>query len=146
MCLFRNSAKSTPVPFAVSRVQCIMITVFTAKKTKIELPQKQLKTPYFREQDKGEPHFADLTHLKQKRDTRFERKKTSNKRKMNTENEWFDKALEYYEKEKSQNPDYLSFDNAMIKTFARRIVGQIKEQMKLDNEQCELLLKVIFRN
>ncbi len=35
--------------------------------------------------------------------------------------------------------------NITIKTFARRIVGQIKEQMKLDNEQCELLLNAIFR-
>lgn len=58
--------------------------------------------------------------------------------------EWLDKALECYEKEKSQNPDYPSFDDAMIKAFARRIVGQIKEQMKLDNKQCELLLNAIF--
>lgn len=68
----------------------------------------------------------------------------SNDRKVVNETEWLDKALECYEKEKSQNPDYLSFDNTMIKAFARRIVGQIKEQMKLDNEQCELLLKAIF--
>lgn len=68
----------------------------------------------------------------------------SNDRFLDNETQWLDKALEYYEKEKSQNPDYLSFDNATIKAFARRIVGQIKEQMKLDNEQCELLLKVIF--
>ena len=61
-----------------------------------------------------------------------------------TEQGWLDEALVYYEKEKSQNPDYLSFDERMIKTFARRIVGKIKEQMKLDNEQCELLLKAIF--
>lgn len=58
--------------------------------------------------------------------------------------EWLDKAMACYEKEKSQNPDYLSFDDAMIKAFARRIVGQIREQMKLDNEQCELLMKAIF--
>lgn len=70
----------------------------------------------------------------------------SNDRPIDNETEWLDKALECYEKEKSQNPDYLSFDDAMIKAFARRIVGQIKEQMKLDNEQCELLLKHIFRN
>lgn len=57
---------------------------------------------------------------------------------------WLDEAIAYYEEEKSRNPDFLSFDNAMIKTFARRIVGQIKEQMKLDNEQCELLLNAIF--
>ena len=50
-----------------------------------------------------------------------------------------------YEAEKSKNPEYLSFDDATIKTFARRIVGQIKEQMKLDNEQCELLLNAIFK-
>lgn len=64
--------------------------------------------------------------------------------KRNIDNEWLDNALECYEKEKSQNPDYISFDNATIKAFARRIVGQIKEQMKLDNEQCELLLNAIF--
>lgn len=58
--------------------------------------------------------------------------------------EWFDEALTCYEEEKSKNPDFLSFDNAMIKAFARRIVGQIKIQMKLDNEQCELLLNAIF--
>lgn len=58
--------------------------------------------------------------------------------------EWLNDALACYEEEKSKNPDYLSFDNAMIKAFARRIVGQIKEQMKLDNEQCELLLNAIF--
>lgn len=68
----------------------------------------------------------------------------SNDKKLDKETEWLDKALECYEKEKSQNPNYLSFDNATIKAFARRIVGQIKEQMKLDNEQCELLLKTIF--
>lgn len=59
---------------------------------------------------------------------------------------WLDEALACYEKEKSKNPDQLSFDNATIKAFARRIVGQIKEQMKLDNEQCELLLNAIFQN
>lgn len=68
----------------------------------------------------------------------------SNDKNIYNESEWLDKALECYEKEKTQNPDYLSFDDTTIKTFARRIVGQIKEQMKLDNEQCELLLKVIF--
>lgn len=68
----------------------------------------------------------------------------SNNRHIDDETEWLEKALECYEKEKSQNPDHLSFDNTMIKAFARRIVGQIKEQMKLDNEQCEFLLKVIF--
>lgn len=47
--------------------------------------------------------------------------------------EWLDEALACYEEEKSKNPDYLSFDNTMIKAFARRIVGQIKKQMKLDN-------------
>ena len=52
--------------------------------------------------------------------------------------EWLKKALLCYEQEKSKNPEYLSFDDITIKTFARRIVGQIKEQMKLDNEQCEL--------
>ncbi len=61
------------------------------------------------------------------------------------ESKWLDDALACYEEEKSKNPDYLSFDNAMIKAFARRIVTQIKEQMKLDNEQCELLLNTIFR-
>lgn len=60
------------------------------------------------------------------------------------ENDWFDNAMACYEAEKSNNPGYLSFDDATIKTFARRIVGQIKEQMKLDNEQCELLLDAIF--
>lgn len=60
------------------------------------------------------------------------------------ENDWFDNAMACYETEKSNNPGYLSFDDATIKTFARRIVGQIKEQMKLDNEQCELLLDAIF--
>lgn len=60
------------------------------------------------------------------------------------ENDWFDNAMTYYEAEKSKNPEYLSFDDATIKTFARRIAGQIKEQMKLDNEQCELLLKAVF--
>lgn len=69
----------------------------------------------------------------------------SNDRKLDNETEWLDKALECYEKEKSQNPDYLTIDNITIKTFARRIVEQIKEQMKLDNEQCELLPKAIFR-
>lgn len=69
----------------------------------------------------------------------------SNDRHIDNETEWLAKALECYEKEKSQNSDYLSFDDAAIKTFARRIVGQIKEQMKLDNEQCELLMKAIFR-
>lgn len=68
----------------------------------------------------------------------------SNDKNIYNESEWLDKALECYEKEKTQNPDYLSFDDTTIKTFARRIVGQIKEQMKLDNEQCELLLKVVF--
>lgn len=58
--------------------------------------------------------------------------------------EWLDEAIACYEEEKSKNPDYLSFDKTMIKTFARRIVGRIKEQMKLDNEQCELLLNAIF--
>ena len=53
--------------------------------------------------------------------------------------EWLEKALLSYEQE------YLSFDDITIKTFARRIVGQIKEQMKLDNEQCELLLDAIFK-
>lgn len=38
------------------------------------------------------------------------------------ENEWLDKALECYEEEKSQNPDFLKFDDKTIKTFARRIV------------------------
>ena len=60
--------------------------------------------------------------------------------------EWLEKALLCYEQEKSKNPEYLSFDDATIKTFVRRIVGQIKEQMKLDNEQCEMLLKAIFEN
>lgn len=69
----------------------------------------------------------------------------SNDRKVVSETEWLDKALECYEKEKSQNPDYLSFDDTTIKAFARRIVGQIKEQMKLDNEQCEWLLNAIFK-
>ena len=50
--------------------------------------------------------------------------------------EWLNDALACYEEKKSKNPDYLSFDNTMIKAFARRIVGQIKEQMKLNNEQC----------
>lgn len=59
--------------------------------------------------------------------------------------EWLDEAIACYEKEKTKNPDYLSFDNTTIKAFARRIVGQIKEQMKLDNEQCELLLNAIFK-
>ena len=27
------------------------------------LPQKRLKTPYFREQDKGEPHLRFLAHV-----------------------------------------------------------------------------------
>ncbi len=58
--------------------------------------------------------------------------------------EWLDEAIAYYEEEKSKNPDHIFFDNAMIKAFARRIVVQIKEQMKLDNEQCELLLNSIF--
>ena len=61
------------------------------------------------------------------------------------ENDWFDNAMAFYEAEESKNPEYLSFDDATIKTFARRIVGQIKEQMKLDNEQCDLLLNAIFR-
>lgn len=43
------------------------------------------------------------------------------------ESKWLDDALACYEEEKSKNHDYLSFDNAMIKAFARRIVGQIKE-------------------
>ena len=60
--------------------------------------------------------------------------------------EWLKKALLCYEQEQSKNPEYLSFDDITIKTFARRIVGQIKEQMKLDNEQCEMLLKAIFEN
>lgn len=68
----------------------------------------------------------------------------NNDRNIDNETEWLYKALECYEKEKAQNPDYLSFDDTTIKAFARRIVGQIKEQMKLDNEQCELLLKAIF--
>ena len=59
-----------------------------------------------------------------------------------SDQEWLEKALLCYEQEK--NPEHLSFDDITIKTFARRIVGQIKEQMKLDNEQCELLLKAIF--
>ena len=63
-----------------------------------------------------------------------------------SDQEWLEKALLSYEQEKSKNPEYLSFDDITIKTFARRIVGQIKEQMKLDNEQCELLLKAIFCN
>lgn len=58
--------------------------------------------------------------------------------------EWLDEAIACYEEEKSKNPDYLSFDNTMIKAFARRIVGQIKEQMQLDNKQCEILLNAIF--
>ena len=69
----------------------------------------------------------------------------SNDRNIDKETEWLDKALECYEKEKSQNPDYLSFDDTTVKAFARRIVVRIKEQMKLDNEQCELLLNVIFK-
>lgn len=68
----------------------------------------------------------------------------SNDKKIYNETEWLDKALECYEKEKTQNPDYLSFDDTTIKTFARRIIGQIKEQMKLDNKQCEVLLNAIF--
>lgn len=68
----------------------------------------------------------------------------SNNKHIDNENEWLDKALECYEKEKSQNSDYLSFDDTIIKAFARRIVEQIKEQLKLDNEQCELLLNAIF--
>lgn len=63
-----------------------------------------------------------------------------------TEDKWLDDALACYEREKSQNPDYLHFDDSTIKTFARRVVGQIKEQMKLDNKQCELLLNAIFKN
>lgn len=59
--------------------------------------------------------------------------------------EWLEKALLCYEQEKSKNTESLSFDDITIKTFARRIVGQIKEQMKLDNEQCEMLLKAIFK-
>lgn len=59
--------------------------------------------------------------------------------------EWLEKALLCYEQEKSKNPEYLSFDDITIKTFARRIVGQIKEQMELDNEQYELLLNAIFK-
>lgn len=59
--------------------------------------------------------------------------------------EWLDEAIASYEEEKSKNPDYLSFDSTMIKAFARCIVGQIKEQMKLDKEQCELLLNTIFK-
>lgn len=59
--------------------------------------------------------------------------------------EWLDEAIACYEEEKSKNPDYLSFDNLMIKAFARRIVRQIKEQMKLNNKQCELLLNTIFK-
>lgn len=69
----------------------------------------------------------------------------SNGKNIYNESEWLDKALECYEKEKTQNPDYLSFDNATIKIFARRIVGQIKEHMKLDNEQCEMFLNIIFK-
>ena len=60
--------------------------------------------------------------------------------------EWLEKALLCYEQEKSKNTESLSFDDITIKTFARRIVGQIKEQMKLDNEQCEVLLNAIFKN
>ncbi len=60
--------------------------------------------------------------------------------------EWLKKALLCYEQEKSKNPEYLSFDDITIKTFARRIVGQIKEQMKLNHEQCEVLLNAIFKN
>jgi hypothetical protein len=59
--------------------------------------------------------------------------------------EWLDEALACYEEEKSKNSANLSFDDATIKVFARRIVGQIKEQMQLNNEQCELLLKAIFK-
>ncbi len=59
--------------------------------------------------------------------------------------EWLDEAIACYEEEKSKNFDYLTFDNTMIKAFARRIIVQIKEQMKLDNEQCELLLNAIFK-
>lgn len=66
------------------------------------------------------------------------------KNKIDNEIEWHDKALECYDKERSQNPDHLSFDDTAIKTFARRYVGQIKEQIKLYNEQCETLLKVLF--
>lgn len=62
-----------------------------------------------------------------------------------SDREWLEKALLCYDQEKSKNPEHLSFDDITIKTFARRIVGQIKEQMKLDNEQCELLLKAIFK-
>lgn len=62
-----------------------------------------------------------------------------------SDQEWLEKALLCYEQEKSKNPEYLPFDDITIKTFARRIVGQIKEQMKLDNEQCELLLNTIFK-
>lgn len=67
-----------------------------------------------------------------------------NKRNIDNDTEWLDKALECYEKEKLNNPDYLTFNDSTIKTFARRIVGQIKEQMKLDNKQCEVLLNAIF--
>ena len=48
--------------------------------------------------------------------------------------EWLEKALLCYEQEKSNNPEYLSFDDITIKTFARRIFEQSKEPMKLDNE------------
>lgn len=61
------------------------------------------------------------------------------------DSKWLDETIACYEEEKSKNPDHLSFDNTMIKTFARGIIGQIKEQMKLDNEQCELLLNAIFK-
>ncbi len=59
--------------------------------------------------------------------------------------EWLNEALACYEEEKSKNPDFISFDDVTIKAFARRIVGQIKEQMKLNNQQCELLLNAIFK-
>ena len=58
--------------------------------------------------------------------------------------EWPEKALRCYKQKKSKNPEYLSFGDITIKTFAWLIAGQIKEQMKLDNEQCELLLDAIF--
>lgn len=33
-----------------------------------------------------------------------------------------DEAIDFYEKRKSKNPDFLSFDNTTIKAFARRTV------------------------
>ena len=52
------------------------------------------------------------------------------------ENDWFDNAMACYEAEKSKNPEYLSFADATIKTFARRIVGQMLDALsgKLKNK------------